>query len=305
MKVKHIAIALLGAVVFSACSDKKNNASSASLKSEADTISYTLGYLNTVPEAMLKEGLSKMGSDSAYAQKFIEGMTDAIRAAQNKEKMAYFLGAQQGLNVYQRFVQSIEHTIYPNDSTKHIDLQALIDGMNDAFKSECALKNEKGENMAPQEMDMLFQKIMLGIDERNKLQDPANQEYAKANDAFMADIAKKEGVKPLGNGVFYKELKGSKGEKAAQGETLEVEYEGRLINDSIFDASSRYAQPSQFPVGVGQAVPGFDIALSNIPVGAEWEVYIPYQQGYRAQAAGQIKPFSTLIFKMKAVKKVK
>ena len=48
---------------------------------------------------------------------------------------------------------------------------------------------------------------------------------------------------------------------------------------------------------IGQAVPGFNEALLNMPVGSKWEVYIPYEAGYGAQQPSpNIKPFSTLIF---------
>ena len=54
-------------------------------------------------------------------------------------------------------------------------------------------------------------------------------------------------------------------------------------------------------MGVGFVVPGFDAALMAMPVGAEWEVYIPSDQGYGAQGRDKITPFSTLIFTIKVV----
>ena len=51
-------------------------------------------------------------------------------------------------------------------------------------------------------------------------------------------------------------------------------------------------------MGLNMLVPGFAEALRNMPVGSEWEIYIPAELGYNDREAGQIKPFSTLIFKV-------
>ena len=53
----------------------------------------------------------------------------------------------------------------------------------------------------------------------------------------MTNIAKQEGVKPLAEGVYYKVINEGKGAIPTAEQTVEVEYEGRLIDGKVFDAS--------------------------------------------------------------------
>ena len=51
-----------------------------------------------------------------------------------------------------------------------------------------------------------------------------------------------------------------------------------------------------------QMIPGWTEALTHMPEGSVWEVYIPQNLAYKDRQAGQIKPYSTLIFKIELVK---
>ena len=117
------------------------------------------------------------------------------------------------------------------------------------------------------------------------------------NEAYMANKAKEAGIQKLPEGVLYKEITKGNGPIAKENQTVEVQYEGRLINDTIFDKSEK---PVTFPVNA--VVKGWQVVLTHMPAGSEWEVYIPWKVGYGARGAGQnIPPFSTLIFKMKLI----
>ena len=75
---------------------------------------------------------------------------------------------------------------------------------------------------------------------------------------------------------------------------MKVHYEGRLINDTIFDSSYKRNQPTTFRANM--VIPGWTNALTHMPVGSKWKVYIPQDQAYADREMGQIKPFSCLIF---------
>ena len=78
---------------------------------------------------------------------------------------------------------------------------------------------------------------------------------------------------------------------------MKVDYEGKTIDGKVFDSSIKRGQPMECVVR--QNIPGFAEALTHMPVGSEWEVYIPAEKAYGERDMGQIKPFSTLIFKVK------
>ena len=77
---------------------------------------------------------------------------------------------------------------------------------------------------------------------------------------------------------------------------VSVNYEGKLLNDTIFDSSYQRNEPAKFMVK--QVIPGWTKALTNMPVGSTWRVYIPQEQAYGEREAGKILPYSCLIFKI-------
>ena len=111
--------------------------------------------------------------------------------------------------------------------------------------------------------------------------------------------AKKEGVVSLPSGVQYKVIKEGNGKVPADTSTVVMHYEGRLINDSVFDSSYKRNQP--YTVRCNQNIKGFTEALTHMPAGSVWEVYIPQELAYGERQAGNIKPFSTLIFTVELV----
>ena len=300
MKKIFMATAVAATALFSACN---NAGSTAELKSNIDSVSYGVGYVRSIPAESLKQGLAQMGSDSAYINEFLKGIADGLHAAEDKKALAYNVGLQQGMMLAAQDVKGLESTLFAVDSTKHLNTELILAGYRDAIEANCKLKNAEGKELGQQEIFMMIQQIVMAEDAKNK--EVQFGDYKKQNEEFMANIAKNDSVKPLENGVYYKEIVAGKGEKLAAGDKMELQYEGRLIDGTVFDSSIKRGENAQFAVGVGAVVPGFDAALKNMPLGAEWEVYMPADQAYGAQQSGEIKPFSTLIFKIKAVAKVK
>ena len=79
------------------------------------------------------------------------------------------------------------------------------------------------------------------------------------------------------------------------------EFEGRTIDGKIFESSYTNGQ-GPVTIQPKQFIPGWTQALTRMPAGSVWEVYIPQSLAYGAREAGQIKPFSTLIFKIELIK---
>jgi FKBP-type peptidyl-prolyl cis-trans isomerase FklB len=77
---------------------------------------------------------------------------------------------------------------------------------------------------------------------------------------------------------------------------VKVHYEGKTIDGKVFDSSFEKGQPVD--LRANQVIKGFTEALVHMPVGSTWEVYIPQELAYGERQAGQIKPFSALIFKI-------
>jgi FKBP-type peptidyl-prolyl cis-trans isomerase FklB len=125
-------------------------------------------------------------------------------------------------------------------------------------------------------------------------------ENREAGEKFLAEVEKRDGIQKLESGVLYKVIKEGTGKVPADTSTVTVHYEGRLINDTVFDSSYKRNQP--MTVRANQNIKGFTDALTHMPAGSVWEVYIPQQLAYAERQAGMmIKPFSALIFKIELI----
>ncbi len=195
----------------------------------------------------------------------------------------YFVGFRLG-----QFLPSMFNSITLEDIEQDSIFNGFVDGLakkpSDAMQS---INIEAAMTIFEQEMR-----------ERSSKVGDAN---LKAGQAFLAENAKKDGVVSLPSGLQYKVLTAGEGRKydpVADGKSpiAKVMYQGRLIDGTIFDES---AQPIEFPID--QVVPGFSEALKLMPVGSEWEVYMPADLAYGQNGPATIGSNSTLIFKMKLV----
>ena len=119
-----------------------------------------------------------------------------------------------------------------------------------------------------------------------------------AGEKFLEENKTKEGVQTTASGLQYKVIKMGDGEKPTASQKVKVDYEGRLIDGTVFDSSYKRGQPATFQVN--QVIKGWTEALQLMPVGSKWELYIPYELAYGdRETGGDIKPYSALIFKVK------
>ncbi|TXC82022.1 FKBP-type peptidyl-prolyl cis-trans isomerase [Luteibaculum oceani] len=121
---------------------------------------------------------------------------------------------------------------------------------------------------------------------------------------FLEENKTKEGVTTLPSGLQYKILKKSNsGEKPVASDRVKVHYHGTLIDGTVFDSSVERGRPATFPVNA--VIKGWVEALQLMEVGDKWMLYIPQDLAYGGRAAGQIPPYSTLIFEVELLEIVK
>ena len=205
------------------------------------------------------------------------------------------MGMQAGLNVKSRLFPQIEQQIFGKDSTQHLSGDKFLAGMLDGKNSVSALFDKSGVPYNTQTVNTLLKDLMGAL--TAKANEKLYGDSKKKNEEFIKNMAKQPGVKPLAGGVYYKELTPGTGAQPTKDQIAEVSYEGRLMGGKVFDSSN--GKTIEFPVG--GVIPGFTTALLNMKVGAEWIVYIPWDQAYGAQESGPIPPYSALTFKVKLV----
>lgn len=128
-------------------------------------------------------------------------------------------------------------------------------------------------------------------------------ENMKQGEEYLAKNKEVEGVQVTESGLQYKVVKAGEGKTPSAEDQVEVHYEGKLIDGTIFDSSYQRNQTATFPVNA--VIPGWTEALQLMSEGAEFELTIPSNLAYGENGAGAaIAPNATLIFKVELVKVV-
>ena len=129
------------------------------------------------------------------------------------------------------------------------------------------------------------------------------EESAQAAQALTEFLAKKKVVaEPTASGLYYVMTQEGNGEKPQVGQLVSVHYTGTLLDGTKFDSSFDRDQPIQFPLGVGQVIPGWDEGIALMSKGEKGMLYIPYYLAYGDRGAGElIEPYSNLVFEVELV----
>ena len=275
------AVAIAVATMMSCGNDPKP-----SLKSDVDTLSYAIGMSQS--QGLMDYLANAKGVDTTYIAEFLQGVNDGANAADDKKKAAYFAGIEIGQQIANNMMKGLNYNLFGDDSTQSVSLNNFMAG----FVSGVTGKNSKMKvSEADSVAQVLFERIKAKSQEK---QFGANK---AEGEKFMAENAKKEGVKTLPSGVQYKVLKEGNGVLPVDSNTVVVNYEGRLLDGTVFDSNKNHGgDPATFRVG--QVIKGWQDALKAMPAGSEWEIYIPQELAYGANQQGNIPPFSTLIFKV-------
>lgn len=136
-----------------------------------------------------------------------------------------------------------------------------------------------------------------------KFQDMQAQaaEFLRASEAYLAENKKKPEVKTTSSGLQYEVLTLGKGQKPKDQQMVEVHYEGKLIDGTIFDSSVQRKKSAEF--NLNQVIPGWTEVLKMMPVGSKWKVTIPPALAYRdAGMPPKIPPNAVLIFEIELLK---
>ena len=299
MKKIMLFAAVAATMLFAACS---GNNKTPKLETQEDSLTYlagafemqrSLGGAENLPAILMQ-----MGSDSAFVKDFLAGVEAGFKSAEDKKDIAYFMGASYGVQMRNSNAGQLNYLLYGNDSTQTADLTNLLIGFMNAANDTLALTNESGAKLTPEEMSVILNRLATTLNENRVKKQYASQIEKEAK--YFEELKKQEGVKTLENGVCYKELTAGNGEALGTGKTVKVEYEGRLLDGTVFDQGTLDA----VSVGAGRVIPGFDAALAAMSAGAEWEVTIPAELAYGEQAMEKIPAMSTLVFKLKVVEVV-
>lgn len=205
-------------------------------------------------------------TSSSKADVKIESKTDSI---------AYALGHSIGGNLLNQFP----------GMNPEIIAKAMVEGYNEEENTLYA---------SAQDADTAIRAYLKSESDRKAT------ENKEKGEAFLAENAKKDGVKVTDSGLQYEVIKEGNGPKPTAKSTVNVMYHGTTIDGTVFDSSIERGDTVSFPVtGV---IKGWTEGLQLMNVGSEYKLYIPSDLAYGTRGAGaKIGPNSTLIFDVKLI----
>ena len=185
------------------------------------------------------------------------------------DKISYAIGLSMGQNLMGSGVTSLEYA----------DLAA---GIKDVLE-----KNQP--QISYQEAQQVLGKFF------SELEQKIAGEAKAAGEAFLAENAKREGVKVTESGLQYEIIEATIGQKPKATDKVRVHYEGTLIDGTVFDSS--YKRGESITFGLNQVIKGWTEGLQLMSIGSKYKLYLPYQLAYGERGAGaNIPPYAALIF---------
>lgn len=181
------------------------------------------------------------------------------------------------------------------DTLKEINLDAFIQGLKQASSGQASsLTDEemaKALTLYKKQSESKQLEQFKQLAEKNRI----------AGESFLADNAKKAGVTTRPSGLQYQVLKKGSGKTPSASSKVKVNYEGRLIDGTVFDSSIARNQAVEFLTS--QVIPGWTEGLQLMKEGAEYRFFIPAKLAYGEIGSGDsIEPNSTLIFDVELLK---
>ena len=247
---------------------------------EAKTFSYAMGVAQG--ESLKQYLTSQMGVDTAYVKYAIEAMTTSVSEEDRKRIEATAAGLRIA-EMNRRNLPFINKQACGKEDSTFVDIAEFERGLSEAALGKAALSQDSA---------------MKTVEQQFKHQQAS---YKKANLDWLEANKKLKGVKTLPSGLQYRVLTEGNGPVATDSSEVEVHYEGKLIDGTVFDSSYKRGQPATFRPN--QVIKGWTEALTLMPEGSVWERYSPANLGYGEQGSGRSIPGnSTLIFKVEALK---
>lgn len=281
-----LAMACLGtSLTASARSRKKKPLQPAIARVQAvpsDSFSYAIGVAQS--QSLKQYLIAREGVDSAYvgeaARAIIEAAT--LSEADIKAKTAYAAGLRIAEMNRLQAIPSLNQSATGKRDTNYVNSasfsQGLVDGINgvNTITADSAMK--------------VVERQIAYYKETNKA---LNQAYLEAN-------AKNKEFHVTSSGLQYRVLTQGTGVMPADTSKVEVNYEGKLIDGTVFDSSYKRGKSQTF--GLDRIIAGWKEGLKLMPEGSTYELVIPAELGYGERGTQGIPPFSTLIFKVELIK---
>lgn len=181
------------------------------------------------------------------------------------------------------------------ETLKQLNLEAFIEGLKQGSTAQKSVLTD--EEMAKALNQYKKQSDAKQLIQFKKIAD----ENLKLGDTFLLENKTKAGIVTRPSGLQYQVIKAGQGKSPTATSTVKVDYEGRLLDGTVFDSSIARNQSVEFKVN--QVIAGWTEGLQLMKEGAKYRFFIPAKLAYGEMGSGDsIEPNSTLIFDVELLK---
>ncbi len=254
------------------------------LLTSSDSTSYAAGYSAT--QGLMQYLTQRLNVDTAHLDAFIRGFREALSKVNDPDFAAYIAGNNIAQQASKQIMPGMSRELVGTDDS--IAAQPFFEGFIAGVKQDTTVFKA----------DKASERFQL---KNTQARETRNRIYKKENEEWLASNKNKDGVVTLPSGLQYKVIKEGNGPKPTSTDEVEVIYEGKTINGKTFDATKNHGGKKTDSFRCNQVIKGWTEALTSMNVGSKWEIYIPQNLAYGGREAGEIKPYSTLIFTVELV----
>jgi len=170
------------------------------------------------------------------------------------------------------------------------ELELVVAGLRDAAAKKPEVKLE--------EKQMAIQQLALAR------RSAAGAATSKLGEAYLEKAAKEPGAVKTASGLVYVPVKEGSGTAPKATDQVKVNYEGKLTDGKVFDASAKHGGPATFPLN--GVIPCWTEGVQKMKVGGKARLVCPAIIAYGERGAGaDIPPGATLDFEVELVEIVK
>ena len=242
-----------------------------------DTFSYMFGKANT--NGLTNYLTQRMGVDVAYLEDFVKGFQQTELTEADKKEKARLAGIEIRSQVENQVIAQANKQI--NDSVDILNKALFVQGFQDGITgANMNISMDSIQTVVKKQMEYYHKVKMEKKYGANRI---AGEEFLKKN-------AKADSIQTTASGLQYKILTKGTGEIPQATDKVKVNYEGHLIDGTEFDSSYKRNQPATF--AANQVIKGWTEALTMMPVGSKWMLYIPQELAYGDREQGKITPFT-------------
>lgn len=285
---KIIIMALCGLITFPAAAQKKSKSKKKAIAPieiapaavHPDTFSVAVGVAQA--GGLKQYLLQREGVDEKYLGEAAKSMLETMDDETFGRLTARLAGARIARQNREQVVPTLNQQFTGKRDTVYINLPLYEKALADALTGHAAMTDSAATAIAENQLKAY------------------QHAYKQQNAQWLENNKKQKDVKTTESGLQYRVLTQGTGACATDTSNVEVQYEGRLIDGTVFDSSYKRGKAATFKPS--QVIKGWTEALKMMPEGSVYELFIPQELGYGERGSGQIPAYSTLIFKVELVR---